>query len=557
MNEIQKIHIHRQAYTIAVDAHGELKKYLDALKQRIDDKEVYTEIELRVVELLAERGVSGEKVILLDDVDFLRENLGQVSDFDGEEPEQIASLADDGELPKRFMRNPRGQMIGGVSNGLAAYFGLDPVWFRLAFIGLTFASGFGILLYLVLWVIMPEAKTSSDFIRMQGKPVTVDSITEFAESKEVEAGIHRVGVFVSDAFKLGVRVLLFTIAIALITLGIIGVAASIGGTIMLLAHGQALFDGVRVFPVSGVEIASVIIGAVAGAAGSFFMVFSGSSIIAQKWQLPGWATAGMLTIFFAGVFTAIPLAASSLSAAASRVDNAYIKSTKPLQPFTKLDITGQREVNISFEVAEEHSIETTVFGEKDASLITAVVTDDTLKIDTDAFMQKYRCESLCLYDTSPSIVVRGPVVRQLKTNGSVHVGLSGKMAQDSLELIRAGSGTISVGSVYPERVTYINDESRVLLEGLRTSTLESDRLVMSGFGGGVMVGRVDELHLLGGLDERGCIAGDPLVTTGQRPRSVLVNEEAVDASLLKFDDETIYGNDSQRTLSNCIMVSGS
>src|ERR1700729_632294 len=81
MNEVNKVHLGRQAFTISVEAHKELKAYLDAIKKQVGDKSVVDEVELRMAELLAEHGITGEKVILPADVNFLKEQLGNPKDF--------------------------------------------------------------------------------------------------------------------------------------------------------------------------------------------------------------------------------------------------------------------------------------------------------------------------------------------------------------------------------------------------------------------------------------------------------------------------------------------
>ena len=48
------------------------------------------------------------------------------------------------------------RIIGGVCSGLAEGFHVDPLWVRLAFVVLTFLQGVGVLLYVVLWFLMPE-----------------------------------------------------------------------------------------------------------------------------------------------------------------------------------------------------------------------------------------------------------------------------------------------------------------------------------------------------------------------------------------------------------------
>ena len=56
----------------------------------------------------------------------------------------------------QLRRSGTDRMIGGVSGGLAEYSGIDPVLWRVGFVGLTVAGGAGVLVYLLLWVLMPS-----------------------------------------------------------------------------------------------------------------------------------------------------------------------------------------------------------------------------------------------------------------------------------------------------------------------------------------------------------------------------------------------------------------
>lgn len=56
----------------------------------------------------------------------------------------------------RLYRNVQGRVIGGVAGGLAEYFGIDPTIIRLIFVLLVIFGGSGVLIYLVLWIILPE-----------------------------------------------------------------------------------------------------------------------------------------------------------------------------------------------------------------------------------------------------------------------------------------------------------------------------------------------------------------------------------------------------------------
>jgi phage shock protein PspC (stress-responsive transcriptional regulator) len=57
---------------------------------------------------------------------------------------------------KRLYRIQDGRLVAGVCVGLAAYFGIDPTLVRLAFVVLTVFGGFGILLYLGAWLVIPD-----------------------------------------------------------------------------------------------------------------------------------------------------------------------------------------------------------------------------------------------------------------------------------------------------------------------------------------------------------------------------------------------------------------
>lgn len=80
------------------------------------------------------------------------------------------------EKVKKLFRNPDDRVIGGVAGGIAAYFGTDVTLIRLLFVLSIFLGGFGLLAYIVLWIITPEAKTLTDKMQMQGEPVTLANI---------------------------------------------------------------------------------------------------------------------------------------------------------------------------------------------------------------------------------------------------------------------------------------------------------------------------------------------------------------------------------------------
>ena len=67
-------------------------------------------------------------------------------------------------------------MIGGVAAGISNYFGWDPLWLRILFVILAVSGGFGVPIYIILWIIIPEAKTTAEKLRMHGKKINVENI---------------------------------------------------------------------------------------------------------------------------------------------------------------------------------------------------------------------------------------------------------------------------------------------------------------------------------------------------------------------------------------------
>ena len=177
MNEITRIHIAKVAYDVEVGAKKELEKYFKQLKVALDDEDIVNDIELRVVELLAERGVTAGGVITLADVEAVRDTLGAPSDFSDE----------DVELPvgeKRLFRDTDGALLGGVLSGIAKYFGVSSLFVRLGFIVLMLVSfGFAAALYAVLWVLLPPTKSAADKLLLEGKVANARAILEASQDK--------------------------------------------------------------------------------------------------------------------------------------------------------------------------------------------------------------------------------------------------------------------------------------------------------------------------------------------------------------------------------------
>ena len=187
MKEITRIHLAKTPYDIELDAKEVLQKYLSEIKQMMGSEDTMYEIEARMVELLGERGVQSNGIITMSDVEDLRSKMGLPKEFsDSESTEDSqADLAPSNSPAKRLMRDTDNAIFGGVCAGIAAYWGINPLWVRLLFIISPFITfGTALLVYIIIWISLPEAKTVAEKLQMRGEPVTLDSLKKAANNSE-------------------------------------------------------------------------------------------------------------------------------------------------------------------------------------------------------------------------------------------------------------------------------------------------------------------------------------------------------------------------------------
>lgn len=179
MKEITRIHIAKVSYDIELSAKKALEKYISALGVYANDDELLQDIEVRITELLAERGVGKDDIIADTDVSAVREKLGEPEAFADDESEAVLPID---ESSRRLYRDQDNAVVGGVLSGIAAFFRINPLWVRLAFIVSIFISyGAALLVYVVLWLAVPPARTAAEKLRMSGQPVTLGSIRAVSE----------------------------------------------------------------------------------------------------------------------------------------------------------------------------------------------------------------------------------------------------------------------------------------------------------------------------------------------------------------------------------------
>ncbi|MBC7885229.1 MAG: PspC domain-containing protein, partial [Saprospiraceae bacterium] len=198
MNKTFNINLGSYPFAIDEDAYNYIQNYLGTIRNHFSSSdgcdEILYDIEVRMAELFQEH-LKGRAIISMKEIDEVIMIMGKPEDF-GAEPMSETSYSStrnrksDTKINagKRMFRDPDDQKLAGVCSGIAAYFGIeDPLWIRLIF-AILFFTGAGVITYIILWAIVPQASSASDKLAMRGEPATIQNIAKVVEDEMSELG---------------------------------------------------------------------------------------------------------------------------------------------------------------------------------------------------------------------------------------------------------------------------------------------------------------------------------------------------------------------------------
>lgn len=239
MKKTVSVNIKGTNFIIEEDAYELLQDYIDrltvVLKNEEGSLEIIEDIELRIAEICSSKLNDNKTVIELADIEEILEALGDPSEYvEGEDYSEDSSGSESkqstfNKTDRRLFRDIDGATLGGVCSGIANYFNIDIVIVRAVFVVLGLFGGFGIPLYLVLWVIIPRAESTIDRLRMKGRPITVETVKEEVEeaAERFKKGSQRFAERVrsdhsyNQRINKGLRVFKSLLGLGLIGLGLI------------------------------------------------------------------------------------------------------------------------------------------------------------------------------------------------------------------------------------------------------------------------------------------------------------------------------------------------
>jgi phage shock protein PspC (stress-responsive transcriptional regulator) len=187
MKKVVTINISGRSFYIDEDAFARLDQYLKQLEAWSSEKdegaEILSDIEGRIRELFEEKIDPSRGVISIELVNEIIATMGEPEDFAeeeiGEERSSFTGNTSYNQVPprRRLYRDVEDRVLGGVCSGIAAYFNIDRVIIRILFAILPFLSfGAIIPIYIILWIAIPPALTSTQRLEMRGHDVNISNI---------------------------------------------------------------------------------------------------------------------------------------------------------------------------------------------------------------------------------------------------------------------------------------------------------------------------------------------------------------------------------------------
>ena len=350
MKKTVNINLAGTFFHIDEDAFAKLSRYLEAVKKSISDPvggdEIIQDIEARIAELFSEKLEINTQVISTRELDAIIEIMGQPEDYimdeDATQTNSATGNQTKGETTsnKQLFRDSDNKFIAGVCSGLSHYLGLEVIWVRLFWIFLSFVTtGFGVIAYLLFWILVPGAQTTSEKLKMTGEPINISNIekkfnegyqsvsdsiknAEFDKyGEKIKKGsatfFDSLGAILSTVFKIGIKFFGLLIVIAgLLGLISILIGMTVFGTFGIYDTGAGM-DLYQLFDTTNTPIwlLSIILTLVAGIP-LLVLFILGLKIIAPNIKSIG--TPGKITLATIWLLSLIALAVLGVRQATDR-----------------------------------------------------------------------------------------------------------------------------------------------------------------------------------------------------------------------------------------------
>lgn len=251
MKKTLTINLSGIVFNIDEDAYDVLQEYLKKLEIRFtgeEGKEILCDIEARLAELFGDAvNHKQHAVVTIVHVENAIAQLGTAEEIGGgaSEMHRDETSKEERKRNRKFYRDSENKILGGVAAGFAAYLGFDVTIVRLVFVLLAITIlGWLIPIYLLVWLIAPEAKTTAQKLEMQGIEPSIENIKEYLNSEKFKESANRIGSRLGEVVKWIFRIVAIVIGLFFIVTGTFVIGVLLVVLLGLLIGGGGMFGAV-------------------------------------------------------------------------------------------------------------------------------------------------------------------------------------------------------------------------------------------------------------------------------------------------------------------------
>ncbi len=475
MKKTYTISIQNTPFTIEEDAYTKLDTYLKALQEHFaanpERDEIIRDIESRIAEKLAEKN----RVILTNaDVGTIIADMGEVGQF---EQDTTAPHTNTPKPQRHLYRDIDTAVVAGVAAGLGRYFAIDPWIIRLIFILIVVAGGSGILIYIILWIIIPAAETTAQKLEMNGEPVTVAtmsaSIREKIEGLDTEK-VTKLPIRILRAIARGIQSIVFPVMRFLFGSIFVmsGFALSLGITIaigVLCVTGAAAFADPSFYPLL---TSAVFYGAILSVyfvilIPALFVFFVGIWAVTRTFHLSklvGWTLFAVwaLALALSGIL-ASRIAVRGNEIMATHVSFKETTKTIETEPFSKISVEDTFRVRY----VEGASYSVVLDGRAyDIDHATALVSNNTLSLQQTKPVRG--CFIFC-NQMPVGVTITAPSLTDVSTKDAAR--FDGTLTSTKpVSLTATDVSRIESETTAPQVTVHVRDAARIVLSGSADTT---------------------------------------------------------------------------------------
>lgn len=575
MRKTVSITISGQLFHIEEQGYKKLDAYLDSIREHFatyeDRSEIVSDIESRIAEQFAEKLTKARNVVSEKDVDDLIAHMGTVKDFQEFEGETVtekkrsrSSSSDEFDFSRRLYRNPDDVMIAGVCSGIAKYFGIDTSMVRLAFVISLVFGGAGVLVYVVLWMVLPVAKTTTEKVEMNGQRLTLKRIEATIREKVPVAKeamkrgtfrkivefpfmiIRQILTFCGRVLKFIVPVFLRLIGVGLLAAAVVGIMFLSFSFIMLATNGWEHYMDLPIRELAGntTYYMALISGFFTLLLPAALLVLLGSSMMLMRNQFRSPFVISIIGLWVASALTVSVTVAGNLPQLEERV-NRYME-TNNTQAERSLTLTEFRSIevrdNYSVDVVKGDALSAEVSGsQKAVEQLRTEVADGVLKIYREG--EAKFCIICFGQNASITLTVPGDLENIAAVGGS-DIRMDGVDLSGERIVSKAGSFVNVTGGALPDALT-------VEVAGGASAYIQSDDIVKTLT---TDINAGSHLTISGEVDSivADVNAGSTLSLTGS---GRMIQADISAGSQLRGDEFAVYDADVRATSGGNITIS--